>query len=156
MHLNRKLVVISLLLAGTVWGERWLLTEREKTAETPADLGPEKIDVSNYPAIQQANYRIFLHKCSPCHSPARAINSSYITAKEWKKYIGWMHNLSHKSWLWGEDRQWIQDFLVYDAQLRKVQNRDAFTEEQRALRAYFEQTVKRRGGNDEEERRENP
>ncbi len=156
MRLSIQFIVFSILLTGTAFGSRWLFTEQEKRAEMPADLGPETIDVSNYPAIQQANYKVFLHKCSACHTPARAINSPYTSAKEWKKYVGLMHNLSHKTWLWGEDRRWIQDFLVYDAQVRKTDQLDTFQMHQKRLRDDYERLIKRRSGDDEEERRENP
>lgn len=50
------------------------------------DSGPDKIDVSGYPAEQKANYELFRQKCSKCHSVARAVNSKF-SAVEWKRYI---------------------------------------------------------------------
>jgi mono/diheme cytochrome c family protein len=50
------------------------------------DAGPDKIDVSAYPAEQKARYSLFQQKCSKCHSVARAVNSRF-TPPEWKRYI---------------------------------------------------------------------
>ena len=41
----------------------------------PQDKGPDKIDVSAYPAPQQAAYKVFSAKCSKCHTIARPLNT---------------------------------------------------------------------------------
>ena len=50
------------------------------------DNGPDKIDVSAYPAEQKARYPLFVQKCSKCHALARSVNSRF-TAAEWKRYM---------------------------------------------------------------------
>ncbi len=60
--------------------------EPEKAPPDPRDSGPDKIDVSGYPAEMQKRYPIFEKKCSKCHPAARAINSRF-NASEWKRYM---------------------------------------------------------------------
>jgi len=50
------------------------------------DSGPDKIDVSTYPAEQKARYALFQQKCAKCHALARPVNSRF-TAAEWKHYM---------------------------------------------------------------------
>ena len=59
---------------------------RDDPGFDPRDSGPGRIDVSGYPPEQQASYRLFLDKCSKCHTAARPFNS-HFTAKEWKVYL---------------------------------------------------------------------
>jgi hypothetical protein len=63
-----------------------LAAEPEKAPPDPRDSGPDKIDVSGYPAEQQARYPVFEKKCAKCHPVARAINSRF-NASEWKRYM---------------------------------------------------------------------
>jgi hypothetical protein len=63
-----------------------LAAEPEKAPPDPRDSGPDKIDVSGYPAEQQKRYQIFEKKCAKCHPVARAINSRF-NASEWKRYM---------------------------------------------------------------------
>src|ERR1019366_10206865 len=72
-------------------GQAWCLTEAEQKATRPADLGPATIDVSNYPSEQQQNYKLFLEKCSRCHTPARPINSKIVTREDWEHFVNLMH-----------------------------------------------------------------
>ena len=60
--------------------------EPEKAPPDPRDSGPDKIDVSGYPAEQQRRYPVFEKKCAKCHPVARAINSRF-NASEWKRYM---------------------------------------------------------------------
>ena len=46
----------------------------------PQDKGPDKVNVSSYPAEQQKGYKIFTDKCAKCHTIARPINT--IMTKE--------------------------------------------------------------------------
>ena len=52
----------------------------------PQDKGPDKIDVSAYPAPQQAAYKVFATKCSKCHTIARPINTM-MKRDEWERYV---------------------------------------------------------------------
>jgi hypothetical protein len=58
----------------------------QKAEHDPRDDGPDKIDVSSYPAEQQERYDIFRAKCSKCHPVARPINSRYDVS-DWKRYM---------------------------------------------------------------------
>jgi hypothetical protein len=49
------------------------------------DKGPDRLDVSSYPAEEQARYPLFQEKCSRCHTLARPINSRFTVAA-WKRY----------------------------------------------------------------------
>lgn len=63
-----------------------LAAEPEQAPPDPRDSGPDKIDVSSYPAEQQRRYGLFEKKCAKCHPVARAINSRF-NASEWKRYM---------------------------------------------------------------------
>ncbi len=62
------------------------LTAGDKAEHDPRDDGPDKVDVSAYPAEQAARYPVFVQKCSKCHPVARPINSRF-DASEWKRYM---------------------------------------------------------------------
>src|ERR1035437_3764784 len=49
-----------------------------------ADLGPDTIDVSDYPAQQKYNYARFEEECARCHTLARAINSPVESRLYWQ------------------------------------------------------------------------
>ncbi len=84
----------------------------------PADTGPATIDVSKYPKVQQDAYKVFLDKCSTCHTVARAINSDYATPEEWKALVDKMHHKRY-SGIDGDAQKTITDFLIYDSSIRK-------------------------------------
>ena len=52
----------------------------------PQDKGPDKVNVSSYPAEQQKGYKVFTDKCSKCHTIARPINTT-MTKEEWSRYV---------------------------------------------------------------------
>ncbi|NNN04425.1 MAG: hypothetical protein HKL90_00855 [Elusimicrobia bacterium] len=84
----------------------------------PADSGPATIDVSKYPKEQQAAYKLFLDKCSTCHTTARAINSDYATPAEWQALVDKMRHKRY-SGIHGAAQKTITDFLIYDSSVRK-------------------------------------
>jgi mono/diheme cytochrome c family protein len=90
----------------------------------PQDKGPDKIDVSAYPAAQQANYKLFASKCSKCHTIARPLNTM-MTKDEWSRYV---KRMMHKPNSGISDTQGKQifDFVVYDQTERKDKNPTAF------------------------------
>ena len=90
----------------------------------PQDKGPDKIDVSAYPAAQQANYKLFAGKCSKCHTIARPLNT-VMTKDEWSRYV---KRMMHKPNSGISDTQGKQifDFVVYDQTERKDKNPTAF------------------------------
>ncbi len=52
------------------------------------DKGPDRINVSKYPADMQAKYKVFAKKCSNCHTLARAINCEFALDDEWEPQEG--------------------------------------------------------------------
>ena len=62
------------------------LAAGDKVEPDARDFGPDKIDVSTYPAEQQTRYPVFMQKCAKCHPAARAINS-HFDASDWKRYM---------------------------------------------------------------------
>lgn len=58
--------------------------EKEKALKNPYpnDLGPDKIDVSKYPAELQEGYKLMVAKCSACHSASRPLHSQFVEMKE--------------------------------------------------------------------------
>src|SRR6266849_943250 len=61
-------------------------SDTELSAKYYYDLGPAKIDASNYPQNQQKNYALFAKTCSQCHTLARPINSPRESYVAWKFY----------------------------------------------------------------------
>src|ERR1039458_5269862 len=90
----------------------------------PQDKGPDKIDVSGYPAPTQAGYKLFSGKCSKCHTIARPINTT-MTKDEWERYV---KRMMHKpnSGISDNQGKTIFDFLAYDLETRKDKNPTAF------------------------------
>lgn len=90
----------------------------------PQDKGPDKINVSSYPADQQKAYKLFESKCSKCHTIARPINTT-MTRDEWERYV---KRMMHKpnSGISDSQGKEIFGFLAYDQQMRKDKNPSAF------------------------------
>jgi cytochrome c5 len=90
----------------------------------PQDKGPAKIDVSAYPAEMQAGYKLFVAKCSKCHTIARPINTM-MTKAEWERYV---KRMMHKPNSGISDKQGkdIFEFLVYDQTNRKDKEPKSF------------------------------
>ncbi|HEV2136837.1 MAG TPA: hypothetical protein VGR47_21635 [Terracidiphilus sp.] len=90
----------------------------------PQDKGPNKIDVSKYPAEQQKAYKVFADKCSKCHTIARPINTT-MTKEQWEMYV---KRMMHKpnSGISGNQGKEIFEFLAYDQESRKDKNPSAF------------------------------
>jgi hypothetical protein len=90
----------------------------------PQDKGPDKIDVSAYPAQEQAAYKLFAAKCSKCHTIARPINTM-MKRDEWERYV---KRMMHKPNSGISDKQGKQifEFVVYDQAARKDKNPKAF------------------------------
>ena len=90
----------------------------------PQDKGPKTINVSSYPPAQQKAYKLFVSKCSKCHTIARPINTT-MTRDQWERYV---KRMMHKpnSGISNKQGKEIFDFLVYDQQVRKDKNPSAF------------------------------
>ena len=91
----------------------------------PQDKGPDKINISAYPAEQQKGYKVFTDKCSKCHTIARPINTT-MTAAEWSRYV---KRMMHKpnSGISDAQGKTIYEFLAYDQENRKDKNPSAFS-----------------------------
>ncbi len=124
----------------------------------PADLGPDTIDVSAYPASQQENYALFAEKCSICHTLARPIHSPLVDASTWTRYVKRMHGKNRDRFqggplLSGEEAKRVISFLAFDSRERKIKRADEFHAQQADLRARFEQFRRRQNEKKTEEGR---
>ena len=111
-------------------------------ARSYADLGPETIDVSGYPAPMREKYAVFSKTCTQCHSLARSINAPFVTRADWKRYVARMHmdtQVKEGTVITSAEAAAIIDFLVYDAKVRKVQGKTAFDAQTAALKAEYKQ-----------------
>ena len=114
----KRLIQILMLLAPLS------LVSQTSNVTLPQDKGPDKVDVSAYPAPQQAAYKVFTTKCSKCHTIARPINT-LMKRDEWQRYV---MRMMHKpnSGISDSQGKEIFDFLVYDQTERKDKNLKAF------------------------------
>jgi hypothetical protein len=138
----------------------------------PNDFGPTRLDVSQYPARIQKDYRVFVQRCSQCHTLARAINSQYLqlTAKEqqtakveepelyqddkiwhvndsvWSGYIQNMHVKPGASLRhYPADIDQLTEFLVYDSKARKTgANRESWRAVRQKLLDSFKKSEPKR------------
>lgn len=101
-----------------------LLAAQTSNITLPQDKGPDKIDVSSYPAPMQSAYKLFSTKCSKCHTIARPINTM-MKPDEWSRYV---KRMMHKpnSGIGDNQGKQIYEFLVFDQQARKDKNPKAF------------------------------
>jgi mono/diheme cytochrome c family protein len=100
------------------------LLAQQSNVVLPQDKGPDKIDVSAYPAEQQANYKLFAGKCSKCHTIARPLNTM-MTRDEWSRYVKRMMHKPNSGISDAQGKQ-IFEFVVYDQTERKDKNPTAF------------------------------
>lgn len=114
----KRLIQIMMLLAPLS------LVSQTSNVVLPQDKGPDKIDVSTYPAQQQAAYKVFTTKCSKCHTIARPINTM-MTRDEWERYVKRMMHKPNSGISESQGKQ-IFTFLVYDQTERKDKNPKAF------------------------------
>ena len=112
-------VLATLALTGLIRAVR--AQEKEEPLEPRIlayDKGPDKINVSKYPADMQAKYTVFAKKCSNCHTLARAVNCEFALDDEWERYVKRMMNKSGTLISADEGKQ-IFEFLTYDSKIRK-------------------------------------
>lgn len=118
----KKLFPLALILGlAGVW---LVLMAQTSTVVLPQDKGPDKIDVSGYPAEMQNDYKVFTGKCAKCHTIARPINTM-MTKDEWERYV---KRMMHKpnSGIGDSQGKQIFEFLVYDQTQRKDKNPKVF------------------------------
>jgi mono/diheme cytochrome c family protein len=90
----------------------------------PQDKGPDKIDVTGYPAEMQKGYKQFTGKCSKCHTIARPINT-LMTKDEWSRYVKRMMHKPNSGISDAQGKE-IFEFLAYDQANRKDKDPKAF------------------------------
>jgi hypothetical protein len=120
-------------------------TPEQLSAQFPADLGMDSVDVAAYPAEQRANYDLFVRECSKCHTPARALQSPYVKRLDWERFVYRMHEKAESrsgekfgvDLLQGDAARRVIDFLVYDAQERKVRQAAEFNRRREELKVLF-------------------
>ena len=115
--MKRRIQTMMLLAAAA-------LLAQTSNVVLPQDKGPDKIDISAYPAPQQAAYKVFTTKCSKCHTIARPMNTM-MKRDEWERYV---KRMMHKpnSGIGDNQGKEIFEFLVYDEAERKDKNPTAF------------------------------
>jgi len=118
--MHKALVIVA--LAGL--SISLVLGAQTSNVALPQDKGPNKIDVSTYPAAQQQGYKVFTEKCAKCHTIARPINTS-MTKEEWERYV---KRMMHKpnSGISDSQGKTIFEFVAYDQANRKDKNPSAF------------------------------
>jgi len=100
------------------------LAAQTSNVTLPQDKGPDKIDVSAYPAPLQSSYKVFATKCAKCHTIARPINTM-MKRDEWERYVKRMMHKPNSGISDNQGKQ-IFEFLVYDQVQRKDKNPSAF------------------------------
>lgn len=121
--MNRLYEAISILLL--IGGGTLVLPQAQTGNVTlPQDKGPDKIDVSSYPAEIQSAYKLFTSKCSKCHTIARPLNTT-MTREEWERYVKRMMHKPNSGINEKQGKQ-IFDFVIYDEVNRKAKNPKAF------------------------------
>lgn len=111
-----------------------------------ADLGPDDIDVSGYPAQQQFNYGVFRLQCARCHTLARAVNSPVQSRAYWHFHLLRMSvhsRLKREGPIPHDQVKAMLDFLEYDARVRKIEGRKSFEARTEELKRRFDPTLHR-------------
>ncbi|MCM2304789.1 MAG: hypothetical protein NDJ72_08810 [Elusimicrobia bacterium] len=111
-----------------------------------ADLGPDTIDVEDYPAQQKFNYGFFRLQCARCHTLARAVNSPAQSRAYWHFHLVRMSlhsRLQREGPIPPDQVKAVLDFLEYDARVRKIDDRKRFEARTEELKRRFEPTLKR-------------
>jgi cytochrome c5 len=115
--MKRRIQTMMLLAAAA-------LLAQTSNVVLPQDKGPDKIDISAYPAPQQAAYKVFTTKCSKCHTIARPMNTM-MKRDEWERYVKRMMHKPNSGINDAQGKQ-IFDFLVFDQTERKDKNPKVF------------------------------
>src|ERR1035441_2165834 len=110
----KKLIQRMIMLAPLV------LAAQTSNVVLPQDKGPDKIDVSAYPAPLQEAYTLFDATCSKSHPIARPLNPM-MKRDEWQRYVSRMMHKPNSGISDAQGRQ-IFDFIVYDQTERKDKN----------------------------------
>jgi hypothetical protein len=117
------------LVIGAVIGWMGVVAVRTVVAQAPQerpldamvlawDKGPDKIDVSRYPADVKKNYKVFSEICAQCHSLARAVNCDFALEEDWERYIKRMMRRG-RSLVTPDQAEAAYEFAIYDSKIRK-------------------------------------
>lgn len=113
-----------------------------------SDLGPDEIDVSQYPTQQKYNYTIYARVCSQCHGLARSISAPAVGRAYWEFYMLSMRTrsgLTRGANITREEAKAILDFLIYDSKVRKTgENERDFNELIEELKRRFDPVLEKR------------
>jgi hypothetical protein len=81
----------------------------------------EGLDPSSMPENVRADYQVFAHKCSKCHSLARPLTANITDDEQWVLYVNRMRR-QPGSGISPSDQEGILRFLkYYAADLRRIQ-----------------------------------
>lgn len=81
----------------------------------------EGLDTSKMPETTRADYDVFAHKCSKCHSLARPLSANITDDEQWVLYVNRMRR-QPASGITYTDQEAILRFLrFYAADLRRIQ-----------------------------------
>jgi hypothetical protein len=120
--MKRHLVIAAAVLALGLAGGRMIAHAQDDRPLDPKvlawDRGPDRIDVSKYPAEMKQRYKVYQDLCSRCHSLARAINCDFVLQDEWERYIKRMMRRGGKL-ISPDEAEAIFEFATYDAKMRK-------------------------------------
>ena len=120
--------------------------ERRAAALFYSDLGPDSVDVSDYPPEIKRAYTTYTKVCSSCHTLARSINSPYVGRAWWEFYLSSMRMRAHFHGrpLSKKDIRSVLDFLEHDSNIRKAGRAAEFDETKAELKRRFEAALDER------------
>jgi hypothetical protein len=119
--MKRTIVAVVLCVIALTGLVRAIAQEKEAPLDPRIlayDKGPDKINVSKYPADMQAKYKVFAKKCTNCHTLARAINCDFATDDEWERYVKRMMRKAG-TLISADEGKEIFEFVTYDSKTRK-------------------------------------
>ena len=128
MKAGTKLEIAALaaaVLAGcalTSGREREAL-QNELTTLFYSDLGPDAIDVSDYPEERRRQYKVYARACSECHSLARSVNSPPVSEEYWRFYVEAMRRRTRSRpgpRITDAEARAIVEFLDFDSRGRRA------------------------------------
>ena len=119
--MKRSLAVAMTLVAAGLVARTSLVAQDERPLDPKViawDKGPDKIDVSKYPAEMKRKYKVFTEICGKCHTLARAVNCDFAVEDDWERYIKRMMRRG-RGIITSEMAQDAFEFAVYDSKIRK-------------------------------------
>lgn len=151
MRYFKIVLVVTVMAAAVLTASTILSRARDSTINAhilffPNDFGRDSVNVSNYPPRMKRYYKLFLQKCSVCHTIARPLNAQFLEltpeemqrAKEgqpdlfragtdviqpgpkaWSRIVHRMMSKPGAS-ISRKDGRKIWAFLVYDSTIRKM------------------------------------